>query len=86
MCACMYVCTYVRMYVCMYVCLYVRMYVCMYVCMCVCMYVCMYVTIVCCSFLHHNLIRKIENVQHLQYLDNLNLSYNAISRIENLSE
>ena len=39
-----------------------------------------------CSFLHHNLIRKIENLQHLQYLDNLNLSYNAISRVENLSE
>ena len=37
-----------------------------------------------CSFLHHNLIRKIENLQHLQYLDNLNLSYNAISKVENL--
>jgi hypothetical protein len=56
---CMYVCTYVRVYVCvcMYVCMYVRMYVCMcvYVCMYVSMYVCMYlcvcVCVCCCTHL-----------------------------------
>ena len=37
-------------------------------------------------FLHHNLIRKIENIDHLQFLDNLNLSHNSISKVENLSE
>ncbi len=37
-------------------------------------------------FLHQNLIRKIENLGHLQYLDTLNLSHNLVSRLENLRE
>ena len=32
--------------------------------------VCVIMMIAYCSFLHRNLIRKIENLQHLQYLDN----------------
>ena len=48
------------------------------------LYVCVIMVIAYCSFLYHNLVCKIENLQHLQYLDNLNLSYNAISRVENL--
>ena len=39
---CMYVCKYIRMHVHMYVCMYVRTYVCMYVRTYVRMYVCMY--------------------------------------------
>ena len=39
-----------------------------------------------CRFLHQNLIKRIENLDHLQYLDTLNLSHNHISRLANLSE
>ena len=36
------------------------------------------------SFLHQNLIHKIENLGCLQLLDTLNLSNNMISKLENL--
>lgn len=38
------------------------------------------------SYLHQNLIRKIENLEPLQELDTLNLSHNMVSVLENLSE
>ena len=39
-----------------------------------------------CRFLQQNLIHQIENLDHLQYLDTLNLSHNQISHLENLGE
>lgn len=38
------------------------------------------------SFLQQNLIKKIENLHHLQQLDTLNLSNNMIFKLENLRE
>ena len=74
----------------MHACVRACVRVCVYVCACVYMHLYLWIhsdrVLYICSFLHHNLIRKIENLQHLQYLDNLNLSYNAISKVENLGE
>lgn len=39
-----------------------------------------------CSFLQQNLIKKIENLHHLQLLDTLNLSNNMVLKLENLRE
>ena len=39
-----------------------------------------------CRFLHQNLIKNIENIDHLKYLDTLNLSNNQITHLENLSK
>ena len=37
-------------------------------------------------YLHQNLISKIENLNHLQYLDTINLSNNYVTKIENLGK
>ena len=35
-------------------------------------------------FLHQNLIKRVENLDHLQNLDTLNLSNNQLTHLENL--
>jgi dynein assembly factor 1 len=37
-----------------------------------------------CLYLHQNCIEKMENLSHLEYLDNLNLSENFIKKIEEI--
>ena len=37
-------------------------------------------------YLQQNLLTKLENVEHLEYLDTLNVSNNTISKIEDISK